>query len=176
MAKIAFTKLNAKVNTEEKVVQFNNCDIEVKQYLPIKEKMQLINDIVNQAIERNYNFYNPGEIEVAQVLAIIENYTNLTFTAKQKEDPAKLYDIVASSGLAKIIISQIEDEELNAFEELLYNSLNNVYKYRNSFIGMLEVVQNDYADANYDASAIQEKLASNKEVLEMLKTITSNLG
>ena len=176
MAKITFTKLNAKVNTEVKILQFNGTDIEVKQYLSIKDKMALINDIVNQAIEKNFAYYNPGEIEVAEILAIIEAYTNLTFTPKQKEDLAKLYDIIISSGLAKQVISLISDEELNAFEELLYNSLENVYKHRNSFIGMLEVVQNDYADANYDATAIQEKLASNKEVIEMLKTITSTLG
>ena len=40
MAKIAFSKLEIKkVNNEVKNIQFNDIEIEVKQYLPIQDKL-----------------------------------------------------------------------------------------------------------------------------------------
>jgi hypothetical protein len=51
MAKISFTKLGLKVNQEIKTIEYNGQIIEVKQYLPIQDKLQLISDIINQAMD-----------------------------------------------------------------------------------------------------------------------------
>ena len=137
MAKLSFTKLNAKLNTATDTINFNNSVIEIKQYLPISKKMEIVNKIVNECVENNSNYYNSGIVEAKQIMAIIENYTNLTFTEKQKEDLDKLYDIVVSSGLAQQVILSIPDSELNAIEELLKKSLENIYAYNNSIVGIL---------------------------------------
>ena len=42
MAKVAFSKLGLKINNDVKTVVFNEQTIEVKQYLPIEEKLNLI--------------------------------------------------------------------------------------------------------------------------------------
>jgi hypothetical protein len=40
MAKLPFSKLNLKkVKDEVKIIKFNDMDIEVKQYLPINDKL-----------------------------------------------------------------------------------------------------------------------------------------
>ena len=176
MEKIGFSKFNAKVNTQVNKVSFNGIDIEVKEYLPIEEKMSLIETIVNEALSRNLDFYNPGEIEAMEVLCIVKNYTNISFTEKQEADIPKLYDIIVSSGLGKIIISAISDEEINTLESLLYNSLDNIYKRRTSLLGMLETIQQDYSALDTDATAIQNKLASEKESIFALRDIMTNLG
>jgi hypothetical protein len=46
MAKIGFTKLGLKQNNEIQIVEFNGQNIEVKQYLPVDEKLELITNVL----------------------------------------------------------------------------------------------------------------------------------
>ena len=46
MAKIGFTKLGLKSNNEIQYVEFNEQTIEVKQYLPVEEKLELITKVL----------------------------------------------------------------------------------------------------------------------------------
>ena len=54
----------------------------------------VLNYTINNGTTR---FINPLQVEVYTLLQIIEKYTNITFTDKQKEDPAKLYDLITIS-------------------------------------------------------------------------------
>ena len=103
MAKVAFSKLALKKQDNVKLVKIGNFDIEVKQYLPVNEKLDLIARVLNGAHDEN-NFPNPIKIEVIGTLEIIMAYTNISFTEKQKEDVAKLYDLLDSNGVVNTII------------------------------------------------------------------------
>ena len=85
MAKIGFTKLSLKRKNEVKTITINNNQIEIKQYLPVNEKLDLIARVINGAHDQN-NFPNPIKIEVIGTLEMIMAYTNISFTEKQKED------------------------------------------------------------------------------------------
>ena len=89
MAKQAFSKLNLKVNNNISTIIINDIEIEVKKYLPMSEKMELVANVINATADDN-NFANPMKLEILTALEIIYAYTNLSFTEKQKEDPAKL--------------------------------------------------------------------------------------
>ena len=41
MAKVSLTKLGLKVNQDIQIIDFNEQDIEIKQYLPVNEKLML---------------------------------------------------------------------------------------------------------------------------------------
>jgi hypothetical protein len=47
MAKIAYTKLGLTKNTDVVVIHHNEQEIEVKQYLPYQEKVDLIAAVLN---------------------------------------------------------------------------------------------------------------------------------
>lgn len=170
MAKIAFNKLNAKVNSEVKFAQFNGLNIEVKQYLPIKEKMNIIHEIVEQTVDKNEFYYNPAEVELIKILHIVKKYTNISFTEKQEQDLDKLYDIIISSGLGKIVIESIPNEEVNILTELLIKSLDNFYKYSNSAAGILQT-----SAQSMDNIEKLKEFASSQD-LSVLKDILSHLG
>ena len=91
MAKLSYTKLGLKVNQENGVIFHNDQRIEVKSYLPVNDKLKLISNVINLSADDN-NFSNPVKEDVYFALEIIENYTNISFTDKQKEDLTKLYD------------------------------------------------------------------------------------
>jgi hypothetical protein len=67
MAKPTFAKFGLKVDQSVKKVVFNEQEFEVKQYLPIGNKLDLISNIVNNSIDDN-NFANPARIEIYTVI------------------------------------------------------------------------------------------------------------
>lgn len=172
--KPTFAKLKLARNNSVKVVIFNDIEIEVKQYLPINEKLQLISNVINAASDEN-NFSNPIKEDLFGTLEIIYAYTNLGFTEKQKEDPAKLYDDMISSGFADAIIKEIPSEEYNAIVDGINKCVNAIYTYRNSVMGILDVVSNDYSSLNFDVNQLSENL-SNPENLTLLKDVLTKLG
>jgi hypothetical protein len=111
MSKISFSKFNLKKIDEIKIIKVNDIDIEVKQYLPINEKLDLIGRVISGAHDQN-NFSNPIKLDVLSTLEIIMAYTNITFTDKQKEDVAKLYDLLTENGVAAQVMAAIPCAEL----------------------------------------------------------------
>ena len=175
MAKIAFTKLGLKKKDEVKTVNINNNVIEVKQYLPINDKLALISRVINLSHDSSNNFANPVQVEVIGTIEIIMAYTNLSFTEKQKEDYAKLYDLLEENGITKDLISAIPEDEYAFLIDGINDSIEAVYKYQNSVLGILDSVAQDYSNLEFDASKIQQELADPQN-LELLKGIMSRLG
>ena len=175
MAKVAFTKLGLKRKDEVKTVNINNNVIEVKQYLPVNDKLALISRVINLSHDSSNNFANPVQVEVIGTVEIIMAYTNLSFTEKQKEDYAKLYDLLEENGITKDLISAIPEDEYAFLIDGINDSIEAVYKYQNSILGILETVSQDYSNLELDATKIQEKMA-NPDNLAMLKDVLTKLG
>ena len=175
MAKVAFTKLGLKRKDEVKTVNINNNVIEVKQYLPINDKLALISRVINLSHDSSNNFANPIQVEVIGTIEIIAAYTNLSFTEKQKEDYAKLYDLLEENGITKDLIGTIPEDEYAFLIDGINDSIEAVYKYQNSVLGILDSVAQDYSNLEFDASKIQQELADPQN-LELLKGIMSRLG
>ena len=179
MAKIPFSKLDVKVNCIENAVTYTNSKgeeiiFQVKNYLPMKEKMDLVSNIINQSTDDN-GFYNPMRVKLYTTLEVVYAYTNLTFTSKQKEDPFKLYDLLVSSGLYDTITSHICNEDLEELEGSIWETIKSIYSYRNSVMGILENISADYSNLNLDATEIQSKLADPNN-MALLKDVLDKLG
>ena len=54
--------------------------------------------MINNTIDE-HSFCNPVKVKVYLALGILDYYTNINFTEKQKEDPVKLYDLFESNEL-----------------------------------------------------------------------------
>ena len=174
MAKLAFTKFGLSKNQEIKIVEFNGQDIEVKQYLPVNDKFEVIGNIINRSADDN-NFANPLKVEIFTTLEIISAYTNISFTEKQKEDPSKLFDLVTSSGLYEIIIHNIPSAEIESLQSYINSTIDAVYKNRNSIMGLLENITADYSNLNLEATEIQKKLADPNN-MQLLRDVLTKLG
>ena len=174
MAKVSFTKLGLTKNQEVKIVNWNEQDIEVKQYLPINEKLTLISNVLNNAHDEN-NFSNPVKVNLFTALEIMYAYTNINFTDKQREDPVKLYDLLSGSKLYDKIVENIPVEEYLNVVNGIDETIDAVYTYRNSVMGILDTISNDYSNLNLDASEIQKKLAD-PENMELLRSVLAKLG
>lgn len=174
MAKIGFTKLSLKRKNEVKTITINNNQIEIKQYLPVNEKLDLIARVINGAHDQN-NFPNPIKIEVIGTLEMIMAYTNISFTEKQKEDVPKLYDLLEENGVIKDIISQIPEDEYNFIIDGINKTVDAVYAYNNSILGILESVSKDYSNLDFDIAQLQKEMAD-PDNLKLLKDVLTKLG
>lgn len=174
MAKVPFSKLQAAV--DGCVTQITYCDksgkdicYEVKHYLPFKEKLEMITKIVNQSVDDN-GFYNPMRVKLYTVLEVVYAYTNLSFTEKQKEDPFKLYDLLVSTGIFMDVLKEIAEYDWTDIQDSIKTTIDNIYNYRNSVMGILEAVSADYSDLNLDADVLADKVL-NPESLATLKEL-----
>ena len=172
--KPTYAKLKLVKNNEVKTITFNDFEIEVKQYLPINDKLQLISNVVNYSADEN-NFANPVKVDLYGNLEIIYAYTNISFTDKQKEDPAALFDAMLSSGLIEAVIDAIPADEYADLISWINECIESIYTYRNSVMGILDMVSADYSNLDLDASSIQQKLAD-PENMELLKGVLTKLG
>lgn len=174
MAKVSFAKLGLKVDNETTSIKFKNQDIEVKHYLPMQSKMEMIADIINQSADEN-RFYNPMKLEVFTAIEIINNYTNLSLTDKQKENAANTFDLIVSSGLYADVLNVIGADEFYAINNSLEETVKSIYSYQNSIFGILDDMSRDYSSLSLDASEIQKKLADPNN-LDLLKDILTKMG
>ena len=171
--KVGLTKLGLKKNTNLINLEWNGQIIEIKEYLPIQEKLELISKIVNQSLDEN-NFANPARIEIFTLLEVMYAYTNINFTDKQKEDFLGLYDMIFSSGLWNTIKEKISNE-LDIIDLTVSNVVHEVYAYKNSAVGILQAISEDYSNLDLDADKLKEKIAD-KENLKTLRNVMDKLG
>ena len=176
MAKVSFSKLGLSKNTKVKNFEYNGQNIEVKQYLPINDKATLVAQILSCVLNNDENrFANPLQIEVFTVLTIIEKYTNINFTEKQKENPDKLYDLIIGSGLWDLIENNLDVKDYGLLLKYIREAIDAYYKYHNSVFGILDSINKDYNTMNLDATEIQKKLAD-PENMALLRDILAKLG
>ena len=174
MAKVPFTKLGLKKIEDTKTISICDQDVEVKQYLPINDKINIITNVIENSADDN-NFANPVKVEVFANLEIMYAYTNISFTDKQKGDPTKLYDLLEENGVIAEVIAAIPENEYALLLGWIDETIEAFYTYRNSVMGIMEQISADYSNLSLDATAIQQKLADPQN-LELLKDIMTKLG
>ena len=176
MAKLkpTFTKLKLSSDIAPKELEWGEQKIEIKQYISIQDKLTLIGDVLNSAADEN-RFYNIGKINMFFALKVLDYYTNLSITDKQKENPIKVYDDIIASGFYGAIFKLIPEDEIGFVYNTMIDTIEQVYKYQNSAYGIMDAINQDYNNLNLDATKISEKL-SNKENVEFLNQILTKMG
>ena len=174
MAKIPYSKLNLKPDIDVIAFKFKDFEIEIKTYLSIGEKLDIITNILNNSVD-DKGYYNVGQLKMYTELEIIYNYTNISFTEKQKENVVKLYDSLVSSGLIAAVLNNMNAEEYTFIYNTTKAQIENIYKYRNSVVGVLDTISTDYSNLNLNIDDLQKKL-TNGENIELLKEIMDKLG
>lgn len=174
MAKISFLKLGLKTNSDVRNITYNDQDVEIKQYLPVEKKIEVINEIINSTVE-DIGFFNPFKLEIITNFCLIKAYTNINFTEKQiTEDFFKTYNLLESSGLMTEIFAAIPEAEIDCIRKASEKSSKAIMEYNNSVSGLLERVSQDYSNVTFDLDKLQEVLG-NPENLTLVKEMIKNV-
>lgn len=171
MAQVTYTKLGLKPNFDEiAVIHHNNEQIEIKQFLPLEKKLEVLTNIINNSIDER-GFYNTARIDFNIKMEMLYSYTNIKFTEKQKENSMKLYDNFVASGLMKQIWNLIPEDDRDWFEKHTNANVISIMKYRNSVYGILDALKTDYSDLNLDVESIREQLANDGNITNLKEII-----
>ena len=87
----------------------------------------------------------------------------------------KLYDILESNHIFDQVIEAIPKSEYKQIIEGVQDCSDAIYTYKNSLMGILEMVGQDYSQLNFDAEAIREKMAD-PENLAVLKDVMAKMA
>ena len=171
--KIPFDSIKSNVNEITRTVKINDKEIQVKQYLPINQKLELVTNVLKQVAGNAYNFVNPIQLDVYTTIEILKYYTNIEFT--EDATPAEIYDALEIDSLANKIIALIPEYEYNFIQDGVQNTVTAYYNYQNSVLGILETISQDYSNLNLEAMDIQSKIGDPKN-LTLLKDIVEKIG
>lgn len=141
MAKVSFASMKLKVNSSVKTFDYSGFAIEVKQYLPISDKNDLIQITLQKSEEDG--IYNDIKVEMYFNLNIVYLYTNISFTEKQREDEAKLYDQLQSNGIIDAVIKHMDEAEYNSLIDSLDQTKEDILTYRNTAGAVLQALIQD---------------------------------
>lgn len=174
MAKLAFSKLNKIKSIPDKIIPTENGDLIVKQYLPLENKIDLIETVLDFS-GSDEGFFNVVKLEAYFRIEMIKAYTNITFTEKQLEDTQKLYDMIAVNGIWTIVESNIPEEEKDYIWDAIIEMADAIVEYSRSIGGMLKSLSYDYSALDDEAVNIQKKLKS-PEMETILKHFLPEAG
>ena len=169
MAKVSYANLKLKVDQRVETFDFGGQSIEVKQYLPIEDKYDLIMVALQKAEEDG--IYNPVKVQLYFELYMVYMYSNISFTDKQKENETKLYDTLASNGIITSILELIPDEEYNELMSYMKELIQVKTTFNNSAAGLVNQLLVTMPQNVEKAAEILNSFNINdyKEVIEFAK-------
>lgn len=131
-----YTELNLKINKEKNIVVVNDKQIEVLQYLPIEDKI----DLIDIALQKSFinGVYNEMLLDAYFYLYIIFMYTNLEFTEEEKANELELYNQLESSGAIIDILAGMDEDEYEYLETSLKTAKEAREKYGMSAAALLQ--------------------------------------
>ena len=174
--KVTFNELKKEQTTPIKIIKINDKDIEVKQYLPVNDKLTLITSILQQLAQNDYSFANPVQMDVYTTLETVYAYApDIEFSDEEKADPASLYDELEKQGIPNRIIAAIPVAEYQFLLKSIEDTITAYYTYVNSAKGIMESITTDYSNLNLDAEDIKNKLADPDNV-GFLKDVLTKMG
>ena len=139
-----------------KVVDFHGTDIEVKQYLPVQDKINLVGTafVSGEKIKEGLEVIDGCSIIVAFRLLLVQAYTNIKYNNNLRN-----YDLLCETGLYDLVRKNIPTEELSNLEEMLYNVVENgkrENKQRNSVAFIIKGFVNKIIDFFSDEKSVDK--------------------
>lgn len=135
-----FSDIDTKYKKEFKTFTWRDKEIKVSQYLPIDEKIALIDITLQKSM---YNgMVHPLQLKKYYELGLVYMYSDIVFSEEDRADEAKIYDELWASGLLDEIIKRIAPREIQTCAEMLKETKVAVEKHKVSAVGIIETLIN----------------------------------
>lgn len=174
MAKIAVNSITPVKKISPVTVTICEQPVEVVQYLPVNDKLALVERVMNYTID-DTGFFNPMRLEVYTLLEVVKTYTNISITAKMMEDAAKTYDILEMNGVFDAVIAAIPEGEYDTLFGAIEECTEHAVKYLNSFSGIMKTITQDYDATKMNVDEIMQTL-NQPEKIGLVKDILDKIG
>lgn len=136
MAKLSLNKLNLNKKQDIKIVSFEGNEIEVAQYLDIASKSGLINAAVRGSVIDG--IVDEILLDAYLHLFIVERYTNISFTQKQKENLLETFDLLDSNKFFNVIIEGMAENEYEYIFTMAKRLMNSLNEYNKNVVSIFQ--------------------------------------
>ena len=158
---VDYANLALSVDNSVNTIKYKDIEIQVKQYLPIEDKIDLIDIALQNSMDAN-GVVNDLKLEMHFNLNIVYLYTDIVFTDEQRMDAAKLYNELQSSGLMTQIIAGINEDEYIELVSELNHIKDDRMKYSTTAAALVRSLINDLPAAAASANDIVQNFDPTK--------------
>ena len=155
--------LNKSLTTlkEYKTVKLNSLEVKILQYLPISDKIDII-QIALQKSEESDGLYNELLLDMYFHLHIIFCYTDLEFSEEDLSDFMSLYDRLESHGFISEIMGAMDPDEYKNLVDYLEIQKKERLEYKHTAAAVLRGIIQDLPKNAEAAKEIMDQFDPNK--------------
>lgn len=176
MSKVILNKLNLQEKSEPLVIEVNGQEIEVQTYLPLREKMDLIEIVIQESLDEESAYCNPVLVDILFHTYLVLSYTNISLNKTQKTNLIDTYDLLERNGIIDLIVSTIPEREYLDLSDSLYKCIEKVEKESNSVVSILRTAIDKTTEMLNTASEQLNGIDLNSESLKSVLAIAKDNG
>ncbi len=171
-----FKDMNLQSNLEVQTIRIiDDLKLEVRDYLPIAEKTQFIQFVVNGALDENTGCFSPVRTYVYFAIALCKWYGNIEFDEEDLKNIEHTFDTLYTNLVIENISDAIDPIELNLTKKLVNDTIDDISRYNSSAAGIVRFMSTDAGNLDNQIGDILEKI-KNREGLETLDDIKAVVG
>lgn len=121
---------NLKQVNKEKNIIINDKKVNIKQYLPINDKINLVQIALQQSLEDGV--YNEGLLTAYFYTYIVMFYSDIEFSDEQKQDIPSVYDVIETNDIITKVCDAIPKVEFDDLLDLLQDQKKNNTEFKQS--------------------------------------------
>lgn len=170
-----YSELGLKTNLEEKKVKLDNgATIFVKQYLPISDKLSLIEISLQNSLHVD-GYYDPMVLDFMFNTYVVFCYTDIEFTDEEKSEIGKLYDELLSTGVMKKILDAIPQSEYDELFGYLEEKRAAAIQYKGSLAEAITTLVTEFPKSAEEARNIVDNFNQDKyeNVINFAKAVNN---
>jgi hypothetical protein len=167
----SFKDMQLSVEQSTQSVKINDAlTLEVRKYLPIKEKTDFLQFIVNSTLDENTGCFSPVRVNVYYSIAICRWYASIDFDLEDLEHIEDIFDALETNGIVEAILSAIPQGEQDFMNELVEETIHDIARYNSSAAGIIRSMSVNAGDLDSQLNSILEKV-KDKEGIEMVTAL-----
>lgn len=142
-------------------IKIGDVDVQVKQYLSIEEKSNLVTFVTNGAMDDETGIIDPIRTEVYFALGVCDWYTDIDFDYFSNDfNIVEIYDLLETNGVINLILSEIPKQELQFLEEAVKDTMETLGRYNFSAVGIIKGMNNNAGNLNEQLNEIIKRMQS----------------
>lgn len=175
---INYSDLNLHINNNTVIIDFNENQINVLQYLPIQDKIDLVYIALQKSYDKVAGMYNLLKVNMYLKLFTVYFYTDIMFTPEEKLDEEKLYDELTSTGLLDGVIAAIPEAEFDYVKHMADVVLQYKIEHDGTIASVIHSFVNELPEKAKDAKNIIENFdpAQFQQVLQFAQMANNGMG
>lgn len=170
-----FKDMDLRVNIATHVIECMGAEIEVKDVIPMQDKIDLIQFVVDNTVDMLTGTFSPIRFEIWFTIAVCKWYADIEFDEEDLRNVTETYDALDFSGLADEIADTMNQNERAYLEQTVRETIQDIGRFNTSAAGIIHSMSNSATGLDDQITELLKKVKDG-EGLEQLAAIKDVVG